>query len=305
MGIFNKGRVNIVITNRVLRYSYHKSTSIKSLVKHGEVELPEGTIKDGTITSKQSLQKVVNRLVKKNKWKRKKLYFCMQDDTVVIRQLQIPATLTKDEAIGYVKTQIGNSLYLPFGNPSLAIEFLETDGENRDILLFAYPKDKIESFKDIFDEADLKPVAADLTSLSVYRFYYYLFQESDINHVLQIHWNHDALVLTAFQNHKAIFTRYMKLPTNQDQSGLDETLGKQIIDDYIIEINRFIDFYQYSLTKGTARISLLLLAGDFPFLDDVKKALSDAVTIKLYKFPDGKLQVKYADVLGLALKQDS
>lgn len=302
MGFINHGRVNVVITNRVLRYSYHKSASIKSLVEHGEVELPKGTIKDGAIASKPALKKIVNRLVKKHKWKRKKLYFCVIDDTVVIRQLQIPATLTIEEAIGYVKTQIGNSLYLPFANPAIAIEFFEIDGDNRNIHLYAYPKEKTAAFEEIFDEAGLKPIVADLTSLSVYR-YYFLTKQDEKDHVLLIHWNQDALVLTAFQQHKAIFTRYMKI--DHDQHELSEEFAMQVINDYTIEINRIIDFYQYSITKGEARIDQLLLSGDFPFLSTVKTRLSEAVTIPIHSFRSEELAVKYIDVLGLALKQDS
>lgn len=44
MGLTNSSRVNIVITNRVLRCSYHKNTSLDGLVSHGEIALPEGMI---------------------------------------------------------------------------------------------------------------------------------------------------------------------------------------------------------------------------------------------------------------------
>src|SRR3954449_4407589 len=109
MGIINNGRVNMVITNKVLRYSYHKNNTVVGMIIHGEVELPDGTIKDGMIENQGVFIEVVNELVHKHKWKRKKLFFAMPDDTVVIRQLQVPQALSKEEAAGYVKTQIGNS----------------------------------------------------------------------------------------------------------------------------------------------------------------------------------------------------
>ncbi|MFC4022543.1 type IV pilus biogenesis protein PilM [Oceanobacillus longus] len=301
MGIMNNGRVNMVITNQVLRYSYHKHNNVVGMVIHGEVELPDGTIKDGMIQNKGIFVEVVNELVHKHKWKRKKLFFAMPDDTIVIRQLQVPATLTKEETVGYVKTQIGNSFYLPFSNPAIAIEFLESDEKNRDILLFAYPKDKISTFEEAFDKAGLKPMAADLTSLSVYR-YYYLTNQEKKNHVLLIHWNKDALILTAFRNHKAIFSRYMKMSITKDA---EEESAQQLIREYIIEINRIIDFYQYSITKGESEINQLLLSGDFPFLESVKSSLSKLVTIPIHRFEEEELTAKYIDVLGLALKKDS
>ncbi|MFD1038120.1 type IV pilus biogenesis protein PilM [Virgibacillus byunsanensis] len=300
MGYLNNGRVNIVITNRLLRFTYHKNPSAEGLVTHGEVELPEGTIKDGTIVNKSALLEVIHQLVRKHKWKRKKLIFAVPDDTVVIRQLQIPISLTKEESISYVNTQIGNSFYLPFANPALDIEFLGEDEQNRNILLFAYPKEKIIAYETVFEEAGLKPIAADLTTLSVYR-YYYLQQMEEKAHVLLIHWNQDALILTAFQHHKAVFTRYMTIEANTEGN---EEIAKEIINEFVIEINRIIDFYHFSITKGEASINRLLLTGDFSFLNSVKETLSESVTIPIQSFEKEELQSAYIDVLGLALKRD-
>ncbi|WP_087971908.1 type IV pilus biogenesis protein PilM [Oceanobacillus rekensis] len=301
MGIMNNGRVNMVITNKILRYSYHKNNTVVGMVIHGEVELPDGTIKDGMIENQGVFIEVVNELVHEHKWKRKKLFFAMPDDTVVIRQLQVPKALTKEEAAGYVKTQIGNSFYLPFSNPAIALEFLEIKNEkHNNLLLFAYPKDKVSTFEEAFIKAGLKPMAADLTSLSVYR-YYYLTKQQEINRVLLIHWNKDALILTAFQNHKAIFSRYMKVnPILND----GEESVQPLIGEYIIEINRIIDFYHYSITKGESQINQLLLSGDFPYLHVVKSNLSESVTLPIHSFEKEELTAKYVDVLGLALKKD-
>ncbi|WP_164668377.1 type IV pilus biogenesis protein PilM [Virgibacillus doumboii] len=302
MGIMNNGKVSIVVTNLVLRYTYHKSSSIDDPVAYGEVDLPKDTIKDGTIVNKPVLLEVIKQLVQKHKWKRKKLFFAVPDDTVVIRQLQIPVSLSKEEAKGYVRTQIGNSFYLPFADPVIALEFLDADQENRNILLFAYPREKISAFEEVFKEAGLKPAAADLTSLSVYR-YYFLTKSEEKDNVLLIHWNHSALVLTAFQNHKAIFTRYMKIDVSEEK--IIEESAMKMIDELMIEINRIIDFYQYSITKGASKIDQLLLSGDFPFLSSAKTNLLETLTIPLYSFEDEELPVKFIDALGLALKQDS
>lgn len=306
MGLGKNGRVNIVITNRVLRYSYHKTASLDSLVDHGEIGLPEGTIEDGTIKNKPVLLELINKLVHSHKWKRKKLFFCVPDDTVVIRQLTVPSALTGSEIKGYVETQIGNSFYLPFGNPAIDIELLDADKEKQTILLFAYPKDKLNEFITVFTEAGLKPEAADLTSLSVYR-YYYLKEQNKEDDVLLIHWNNDSLVITAFNQHKAVFTRYRKLDIPIGR--LDEQIAKRIIGEQIIEINRIIDFYQYNITNGSSSITKLLVSGDFPYLKQVKKELMSIVTItvSLVDEIDKTLDTpaKYTDVLGLAFKQDA
>ncbi|WP_010651150.1 type IV pilus biogenesis protein PilM [Oceanobacillus massiliensis] len=301
MGLMKSGRVNIVITNHVLRYSYHKNNTVAGMTVHGEVELPEGTIKDGNIENDGVFVEIVNQLVHVHKWKRKRLFFAMPDDTVVIRQLQIPAALAMEETVGYIKTQIGNSLYLPFPDPVIAIESIDADDKYRDILLFAYPEDKIKGFKAAFETAGLRPMAADLTSLSIYR-YYYQTKPKDRNHVLLIHWNKDAIVLTAFRNHKAIFTRYMKITVDKET---DEEQVQQLINQYMIEINRIIDFYHYSITKGEGKVEQLLLTGDSPFLGMVKSSLSSLIPLPIDGLEQEELPAKYMDVLGLALKNDS
>jgi type IV pilus assembly protein PilM len=302
VGLFNKGRVNMVITNCVLRYSYHRHATLDSLIDQGEIELPPGTIKDGAIVNKDVLVQSISNLVRNKRWKRKKMFFCLPDDSVVIRQIQIPAALTKEEAASYLQNQLGHSFYLPFANPVFSVEFLEEENQQRNILLYAYPKDKITAFKEVFRDAGMNPVVADLTSLSVYRYYYNKYRKEK-EHVLHVQWNSDALILTAFQNHKAIFTRYVKLSINEHQTELTRTEIEGAINEYSIEINRIIDFYQYSISKGQANINLVLLSGDFPYLSEVHQALKEAISVDIFAFSVSENELKYMDVLGLSLKQ--
>lgn len=91
--------------------------------------------------NKPAFLEVLKKLVHSQKWKRRKLFFCVPDDTVVIRQLKVPLTLTTVEIKGYIETQIGSSIYLPFSNPIIDVELLEVENDQQNILLFAYPKD--------------------------------------------------------------------------------------------------------------------------------------------------------------------
>ncbi|WP_010099164.1 type IV pilus biogenesis protein PilM [Ornithinibacillus scapharcae] len=304
MGLLKNGRVNIVITNHVLRYSYHKHATLESLVDKGEVDLPPGTIKDGVIENKELLSKVLTKLIKKKRWKKKELFFCLPDDSVVIREITIPMSLTHEEAISYLHHQLGTSFHLPFANPAITIEFLEENEQEREILLYAYPKDKIVAFEEVFREVGLKPLVADLTSLSVYRYYYKRYRQEN-DHVLHIQWNWNALIVTVFHHHKAIFTRYLKLNLNGYPYDLSKKEIEEAIGQNTIEINRLIDFYQYSISNGQANISLVLLSGDFPYLDEVKKKLKESLIPEVFTFSDSDEELRYLDVFGLALKQEA
>lgn len=298
MGFMSNGRVNIVITNRKLRYTYHKSNKMEGLQKHGELELPPSVLEEGKIMDKALFSELIRQLVHEHKWKRKKLLFAVPDDTVVIRQLEVPAALSREEAKGYIETQLGNSIYLPFSNPAIAIDFLEKQDDKQHVLLFAYPKEKITDYVDVFEQQGLRPVVADLTSLSVYRYYMATRQETTQHHILLVHWNEDALVLTAFKENKPVFTRNMKVEQATEEVDIERT-----IDEYLIEINRIIDFYQYSITKGDAQIELLLLSGDYPGLPILKQRFTES-TLVVEDFTNGELPSKYTDVLGLAMKNE-
>ncbi|MUV36826.1 hypothetical protein JNUCC1_00630 [Lentibacillus sp. JNUCC-1] len=291
----------MVVTNRVIRYAFHKNHTPDSIVVHGERELPEGTMHDGKIADPKAFENTVQQLVQEHRWKRKDLAFCLVDDTVVIRDLDVPATLSKEEAVGYVRTQIGNSFYLPFNDPALAIDLLDSEEGTTKVRVYAYPKDKINTYKKAFSDAGLQPVIADLTSLSVYR-YFYQTAENPAEHVLLIHWNRDALMLTAFKHHKAVFSRYMKIAADEEMTAEQ---ADQIINEYIIEINRITDFYQYSITKGVHRVEQLVVSGDFSFLPVVKQKLAERLTLPIHDFPETELSDAYIDVIGLGLKNGS
>jgi type IV pilus assembly protein PilM len=303
MGLLKKGRVNMVITNRVLRYSVQKKESIQSIVEKGEFELPPDIMKDGTILNKPLLIDLLSKLIKKQKWKGKTLYFALPDDTVVIRQLQVPSVLSKEEALGYLLSQLGHSFHLPFTNPAISVDFLDVVNNERNILLYAYPKEKIDAFVEVFEEVGLKPMVADLTSLSVYRYYFNKYRLDKAN-ILHIQWNWDYLILTVFRNHKAIFTRNLKMNIREDDTALTENDVLNLVNEYRVEVNRIIDFYQYSISKGQAEIDMVLLSGDFPYLSTVTNILKDSLSIQLFTFSNDNDEIHYADVLGLALKPE-
>ncbi|MYL44800.1 pilus assembly protein PilM [Virgibacillus halodenitrificans] len=304
MGLLTNDRVNIVITNYLLRYSYYRMPAADSLVSYGEIELPEGTVREGKVENKSVLVEMINKLIHEKKWQKKKLFFSLPDDTVVIRNIEIPASLARNEAKDYVRTQLGNKIYLPFSNPVIALDFLNVTPESEEyqqVLLYAYPQDKLTAFEEVFDKAGFKVIGADLTSLSVYR-YYYQTREEPSRHVLLAHWNRDSLGISIFQEHKAIFTRYITIdPLLFSEQEANITV---MLDDYILEINRIIDFYRYSITKGNEQIEQIVLSGDFPLLEEAQRKIADQATIPIDRFAKEELPVKYVEVMGLGLKTD-
>lgn len=320
-------RVNMVVTKQSIRYAYRKHNMQEAQMECGEVMLPEGTMKNGAIQDVDLFRETVARLVRKHRWRRKKLAFCLVDDTVYIQEVTIPGEVTASEALAYIETQTGYGIDLPFDNPSINIDVLHATHKMTRVRVYAYPKERIDDFEEAFTAAGLVPIIADLTSLSVYR-YYEQSVETPQKHSLLVHWNRDTLYVTAFDRSKAVFTRHIKMDFT-DAVRFDN--ASAAVQDGIAEIGRTVDYYHDSVIKGRARLENLIVSGDFPYLYEVKRLLHETLELPVFDFAKRKprrkgastrstrgvpvhlepesnkemqFRVKYMDLLGLSRKAE-
>ncbi|MRH42969.1 hypothetical protein GH741_09755 [Aquibacillus halophilus] len=312
-----KKQVNLIIKDRLLRYIVSTNSTIESIVDSGEIILEPGLLEDGKLINDKSLQVVLEQLVKNKKWNNLPLSFCVPDSSVTIREQLVPKGLTKEEIKSYINMELEESIRLPFIDPIIDFVIIGEEKDQAKILLFAYPKQRVNEFLQIFQKSGLKPKVADLSSLSIYRLYYQLDLPEDNEHLLLVQWGKDASVLTAFNQNKPVFTRYIKSTLDRNSwswstadndllwTGDDEEIS-QLIEDQLVTIDRFMEFYQYSVMDGNEEISKILLTGDFPNLEQIELLLKDRfiVTIDSMKKMEDKLKhpAKYADAIGLAVK---
>lgn len=331
--MFHTGRVNLILTKQSIRYAYQKGAGLDAITHYGEQLLPDGTMKNGAIQNRTQFQDAVKFLVRKHHWKRKKLVFCLVDDTVFIQDMVIPGAVTKDEAIAYIKTQEGHEIELPFDDSAMAVDILKERHKSTSVRLYAYPQEKIDKIKQAFAACGLVPVFADLTFLSVYRYYVHTVPKAP-NHVLVIHWNRAGLYLTIFNRDRAVFNRHIKVSIPEDAT---KESVEPIIREYITDISRMVDFYHTSVIKSSAQVEELIVTGDSLYLGVIKQFLTEALGLPVYDFPkdvggkhdnkrftggsngrstrmsafnlelvkEDKLEAKYIDLFGLALRSDA
>lgn len=278
MGTSN--RVNMVITKQSIRYAYRKANMKDDDMVCDEVMLPKGTMKQGAINELSLFQQTVTSLVKKHRWKRKKLAFCLVDDTVYMHEATIPGSVTAEEALAYIETQAGYGIDLPFDDPAISVDLLHSTQKQTRVRIYAYPKPRIDAFREAFQAAGLVPIIADMTSLSVYR-YYEQSVTKPWKHTLLVHWNRDGLYVTAFDRNKAAFNRHILLEV-PDTIRFDNAV--EAISDTIAEIGRTVEYYHESVIKGRARIEGLIVSGDFPYLYEVKRLLNESLDVPVYDF---------------------
>ena len=85
--------------------------------------------------------------------------------------------------------------------------------------------------------------------------------------------------------------------------GSEEGL-EDIMDEQINMLERFLEFYQYTVMDGERSISHIVLSGYYPDLGHVKEALEDRLTLPIHtlSLPD-EIGPTDAALLGLTLKK--
>nr|WP_268748305.1 pilus assembly protein PilM [Gracilibacillus boraciitolerans] len=243
---------------------YAPDNNKKHELDYDEVVFDTKVIEEGKIIDRKKLAVTLKNIIEEKKWKGRNLYFIVPDSSVTMRSEQIPASLNKEEAKSYIKLQLEGSIRLPFKNPLIDYHITNKGEEKNDILLFAYPEDRLQPYFEIFTEVTLNPVVADLSFLSTYRVCSELGLSSEEQHLLMIQWNRYDLVLTVFHQNLPIFNRHINFHNMFENyisaENNEQILWKQpedvrqpFIEDQLLTMERFMDFYQYSVRNGGMR----------------------------------------------------
>lgn len=319
--IRTKPTSNIVINDHVIRYAAVRPSSPFTVREYGERVLPEGIIRDGKIIDQESLTIILEECVEDWKIKGQNVRFLVPDQYVVIRKIQIPNDIPNEEVRGYLYLELGASIHLPFEEPVLDVSILGVNGDKKEVLLFAAPEDIVFDYADLLEEVKLKPIAADISPLSIYRLYSLLDLANPKDHLMIIQYDLQVVTVSLFHDHKPVFMRYLTMDLHfsswkRDQEGkyiwtgeMDDLIGQ--MEDIYTEIDRIMNFYKFSLQQGKAEISRILLTGDHPKYHDIYKRLTNMTEIPVDTLEqdiivDGtghKLDRTFHLALGLALKE--
>lgn len=317
MGLFKKMNVFLSINDRSIRYLVCPAKQSKGTIDDGELFFDKVIMEDGRIINEAQLKSQVKMLVEQKNWKGAKLSFIVPDSFLTMRTEEIPNQLEKEEAKRYIRLQLEGSIRLPFKNPMIDFEVLTRGEDTNEILLFAYPEERLKPFYRLFENASLNAEVADVSFLSAYRTYQVNHQPDDNEHLLMIQWNKVDLVLTVFHKKIPKFTRHVhasnpfqewkldsKEATLVSQSSPEEL--EEARDQTLITIERFMDFYQYSIMDGETAVTNILLLGDHPDLAKLQLSLDERfdLSIEILTLPQG-LPMGCGVLYGLSLKTES
>lgn len=326
--IFTKEKtINIVIEDYAIRMVDYAGGGLLKVKNVEEKAIPNGLLEHGRILDEMAFYDFMKDTVRDWGIKRRDVRFYVPDSLVIMKKVELPAQLKENEIVGHFYLELGRTLYLPFDNPIFDVYPLpvnDPSSSTREGLLFAVPEEEINKYMEIFEDAGLKPIAADVRSIGIYRYFHAAkTDENKETPILFFELNLNSISISVFSNQTPEFIRYLDLDVsmndwraevlednsiNWEFTG-DESFLLGLLDDQMIELERITNFYRYSLHKGEKMVSNIILLGDFPNLEIVHEKI-----MRMAKIPVEMLDAAlspvirnqnarvYIPALGLALK---
>ncbi|PSL43976.1 type IV pilus assembly protein PilM [Salsuginibacillus halophilus] len=320
-----KHRACFIVKDHVIRLVTAAEGELSAVNTWGERYLPPGVIDDGRITDHETFARILEECVDTWNLKRKPFVFNVPDAYVAVRQVEVPASLEPDEIVGHIYLELGERIQLPFDDPVIDYHLLEEGTETKQVLVVASPRDVINAYVEHFEDAGLKPKAADAAPLSFYRLLSSLDRLPGRGHLMLIHHDTTSVHISIFHRHIPVFIRQFQ-PSNEaghwrvvhDEDGTErlELLGDETGADVQAretaeEALRIMNFYRYSFQQGEAGVEYVFVAGDHPglaaFIAQLKQASSlpvEEMTAGAGAFTvDEELPSRFVEAAGLIIKQ--
>lgn len=311
----SKMRLHLQFLEQSVRYLVTDASG-KNVIEKGELIFESFIIQEGKLVGSSLLKTRLDALIKEKKWKQAKVSILLPDDFVTIREETIPAQLDHNEIKDYLNLHVNQSIRLPFDHPKIDFEVIEKNESTQTLFLAAYPGEQVSQYLNLLEEVHLKPEVADLSSLCIYRI---LFAQSctavePSSHVMVLQWNPIDTSITLFNKGIPQFNRHTRSQRLMESWNLskdgrwiwkrsDDELNESL-EDQLNGLERFLEFYRYSVMDGKGSISEIVLSGYFPELERLKVLLDErfSVPVKMLQLPAGFQQAESV-LYGLSQKE--
>jgi type IV pilus assembly protein PilM len=320
-----KKDANIEIKDYVIRYGDIKHRAPVVVNHYEEYYLEEGIIHNGKIVDMEAFREVLYHCVNVWELKGRAIRFIVPDPTVVIRKVEIEATVPNDEIQGHLYFELGHTIHLPFENPTLDYALLSENDERKEVLLVASPEEVVDSYTYQFRDAKISPTIADISPLCHYRLFHHHDLLKEQESILLVQMDLKTVTITIFENHQPIFMDHILIPYNEGVcriiptedgkiSNMQDLSKEEMIfafNDIYIEIERILRFYQFSLHNGEKAIMRICLTGDHFYFEDILEKMKSSYMLPVELLPtyltktnnDESVDRKFHSVLGLAVKE--
>jgi type IV pilus assembly protein PilM len=284
--------------------------------KHETIPLQNGLVENGRVRDKEWVAFELQKKVQEWNCKGREVVLSVPLSTVVIRWLQIPRVPDK-EIRDLVDIEIENTLHLPFSHPVFdyvklspehahlpGLSTLKASGdegppeEKLNLLVVAAPEAAVQSFVDVARAAGLKPVAADVEPLAIYRTLEVEWPAVAGAGTMLLNINLSGVDVAVFSGGIPEFIRHIPLSVpffDETDVTTSLALAKHAVShleregtyggylhDLYAEVNRIMNFYQYSMYEGRQKVEQICLTGDFCDLASLAGHLQERLLAPVY-----------------------
>ncbi|UPW84311.1 type IV pilus biogenesis protein PilM [Lysinibacillus sp. Ag94] len=315
-----KSHVSIEIKDYILRAIVAKGAD-PSQWKGYEMPLAQGIVEGSVIQDEMELFDVMKNDVAKWAGKKQNARIFVPDTSVLLKSFEHPDDIEWNELKGYVEMELGQSIHLPFQDP--LIDVYDPDPNDGQAMLFAAPSEEVTKMIGLLLDATLDPQAADIRALCNIRLLEHLQLIKDDRTYLIADWSINELSISIFSFGQLEFLRYQSFDTDLSKwepkemeehrfsyhlEAEDEY--RMILTDQMLEIDRIMNFFKFSLHKGEKSVDEMIILGDNPLLSTVKEFLENNFSIPIIMLNDSIIQKsfpqfseQFASLIGLALKE--
>lgn len=307
------------IKDYILRVIVVKGETTADWKKY-EAVLPKHTIDSAMIIDELALFEFFNEHFKKWGLKKMPISFFVPDTSVLLRTFTHPEDIASADLKGYVEMELGHSIHLPFANP--LIDVYDPNPDDEEAVIFAAPSEEVMKLLGIIQDLQLFPKVADVRALSNIRYLTHTGKINEQQTYLIADWSINELSIAIYSAGTVEFLRYQTIETDlakwkpqvtEDRVQFayedDNHEYRMVVTDQILEIDRMMNFFKFSLHKGEKEVEEIIVLGDNPILPQVGDFLSANLTTPLTVITDEVIaehfpQFTHDDttLLGLALK---
>ncbi|MFJ8087770.1 type IV pilus biogenesis protein PilM [Lysinibacillus sp. NPDC095746] len=315
-----KSHVSIEIKDYILRAIVAKGAD-PSQWKGYEMPLAQGIVEGSVIQDEMELFDVMKNDVAKWAGKKQNARIFVPDTSVLLKSFEHPDDIEWNELKGYVEMELGQSIHLPFQDP--LIDVYDPNPNDGQAMLFAAPSEEVTKMIGLLLDATLDPQAADIRALCNIRLLEHLQLIKDDRTYLIADWSINELSISIFSFGQLEFLRYQSFDTDLSKWEPKEIEEhrfsyhlevedeyRMILTDQMLEIDRIMNFFKFSLHKGEKSVDEIIILGDNPLLSTVKEFLENNFSIPIIMLNDSIIQKsfpqfseQFASLLGLALKE--
>ncbi len=315
-----KSHLSIEITDFVLRALVTKGHNAAQWVVH-EIPLAKGIVEDATIMDEMALFHILKENIAKLGGKRQSVRMFVPDTSVLLKNFEHPTTIESEKLKEYVQMELGRSIHLPFQDP--LIDVYDPIPEDGQATLFATPPEEVEKLMGLLLDVQLNPEVADIRALCNLRLLEQLNKITAQKTYMIADWSINELSICIYSKGQVEFLRYQTIYTdlskwreNVTESEVSFTYNGDIneyytvLADLVLEIDRIMNFFKFSLHKGEKSVDELIIMGDNPLLNVIGQFLSDNIQTTITIIDDEvisaaypQFKAKHAALIGLALKE--